>query len=387
MNLVDPRTLILMASLLGALMALVLELLRRSIPEPVPGLREWAQGTWLAFGAAILFGLRGRVPDLLSVTLANATLSTAFLLHLAGTRRFFGAPMPWRAWLAALAAAMAAVAWFTHVEPSFRHRLVVVVALFATIVLHHAQFLWRHLRGAARRRSVGQSFTLVALALLGLVFVGRGLHAVAVPAPEADHLLATHWVQTAYTASYTVGILMIALGFALWASDSVRERFEHQAMHDPLTHARNRRALQPLLDHELERSRRYGRAFSLLLMDLDHFKAVNDRHGHAAGDAVLRQFARRVQAMLRPSDAFARWGGEEFVALLPETSLDDGLVTARRVVAAAAGADDPGAPPVTVSVGVAAWQPDDRSIDDVLRRADQALYRAKRGGRARAEAA
>jgi len=166
---------------------------------------------------------------------------------------------------------------------------------------------------------------------------------------------------------------------------------ERLAVTDALTGVWNRRYLQETMGHELDRAGRYGRTVSLLLLDLDHFKEVNDRYGHVRGDLVLVELSRRIQDSIRANiDVLARYGGEEFVILLPETGLQGGLAAAEKVRAvvhdAPFGANGD-AIALTVSVGVATYPADGRDADDLLRAADRALYRAKRAGRDRVMAA
>ncbi len=134
----------------------------------------------------------------------------------------------------------------------------------------------------------------------------------------------------------------------------------------------------------IERARRYGRPLAVLMMDLDHFKAVNDTHGHEAGDATLRVFADRCHEVLREADTMARFGGEEFVVLLPETNLAGAAVLAERLRAAVAAEPvryEKVDVPITVSVGATAVATEAERLDDAVARADRALMRAKRAGR------
>jgi diguanylate cyclase len=149
---------------------------------------------------------------------------------------------------------------------------------------------------------------------------------------------------------------------------------------DALTGLANRRQAEEQLSRELRRAERYGRAFSVLMIDLDHFKDLNDRFGHLAGDDVLIDLARRLERMVRASDTVARWGGEEFLLLAPETSGEDARRLAemiRQHVDANALADRYR---ITLSLGVASYRPGD-TVQSVVARADAALYLAKRGGR------
>lgn len=161
-------------------------------------------------------------------------------------------------------------------------------------------------------------------------------------------------------------------------------KYARLASTDPLTDLPNRRFFEDNARIELERLRRFGGAMSLLMIDLDKFKLINDRYGHAAGDAVLKKFASRCKSVLRESDLFARIGGEEFVALLVGTDAAGAMLLAERVRANVADLrirTAAGTIRVTSSIGVASVRAGDRSIAHALHRADDALYAAKRSGR------
>lgn len=155
---------------------------------------------------------------------------------------------------------------------------------------------------------------------------------------------------------------------------------------DGLTGVYNRRFLESRLDEEFERHRRYGREFSIVLFDIDHFKSVNDGHGHQCGDLVLKNVAATVAAMIRKTDFIARYGGEEFCCLLPETGLDAAELLAERfrtAVAAAVHNWQTRELSVTISLGVAMSGAACPCRDSLVQRADEALYAAKRAGRNR----
>lgn len=151
---------------------------------------------------------------------------------------------------------------------------------------------------------------------------------------------------------------------------------------DPLTGIHNRRYFLAQLDHELERCARTQRPLSLIMLDLDHFKRINDSFGHDAGDRVLEELCRRIAGRLRRIDSFCRLGGEEFVVICPETDSGQALQLAETLRRLVEGAPFSGAGPVTISLGVSSARPGD-SRESLLRRADQALYAAKGGGRNR----
>jgi diguanylate cyclase (GGDEF)-like protein len=166
-------------------------------------------------------------------------------------------------------------------------------------------------------------------------------------------------------------------------------RLESLASADPTTGLPNRRALVALLDKELERSERFGRPCTLLFIDLDHFKLLNDSFGHPAGDAALREFNSVVRTRLRGIDTLGRWGGEEFVAVLPETDTEAATMVAERIRAGIAlhPFRTIGGARITCSVGVATFPGDGRTRDEVIELADRAMYTAKRLGRNQVRAA
>ncbi len=163
----------------------------------------------------------------------------------------------------------------------------------------------------------------------------------------------------------------------------IRVQLEAMATTDLLTGLANRRSILLDLDLELERHQRGSIPFSCAIMDVDHFKRINDAHGHAAGDEVLRQMADRLRATLRAYDRLGRYGGEEFLILLPGADLDVALGAAERLrEAMVAGVTSRGGQPVSASFGVAQWQPGETATQ-LLARADQAMYQAKTEGRNR----
>jgi len=156
------------------------------------------------------------------------------------------------------------------------------------------------------------------------------------------------------------------------------------AIRDELTGSHNRRHLIRLIETEKERTARLGSLFCLCLLDIDHFKRINDTYGHVAGDAVLREFAATVERQIRESDSFGRYGGEEFLLMLPETSINEARTLAERVRANIASLRFPDLPQlaVTVSIGVAEFRIGE-TIAQTVARADEALYEAKSSGRNR----
>lgn len=377
---IDLRTVILMATGLSGIMGVLLMLLDRSAPHAVPGLATWAKATGLAFVSSVLFGLRGWLPPFMTMALANGVLLLALLVYLQGTHQYLQRPMHWRGWAVLAVVSMAGFVWYTEVNSSFRGRMIWVLGTMGLVMAAHARLLLQS--GGA---TLGCRFTAFTVALLAVAFLARWVHALAFDQGD-DQLFSPGGVQSAYIASYTVSLMMASVGFALLATERVREAFEHQATHDSLTNVLNRRALLERLGQELARSQRHGIACSVLMLDLDHFKRINDRHGHQVGDEVLKAFVRRVGQALRPNDLFGRMGGEEFLIVLPHTDGEAATSTAQRILQAAGKAD--GSVPVcTVSIGLTPCRVPGDTVQSIMARADQAMYAAKAGGRNRVHVA
>lgn len=190
--------------------------------------------------------------------------------------------------------------------------------------------------------------------------------------------------------AYLFGAAMFNFTFMGLTMLRLVTRLREQTRHDPLTGLCNRRALEQAVDEAWRRWKRGAGCFAVLALDLDHFKRINDTHGHAAGDRVLQQVADRLQAAVRNVDTVARTGGEEFIVLVPQVERDGAQAAAERLRSAirAQPFGGPGGPlGITVSVGVALAHETDAEPRELLQRADQVLYRAKEAGRDRVELA
>ena len=178
---------------------------------------------------------------------------------------------------------------------------------------------------------------------------------------------------------------LLVVGVAIAGLSQLRHthaQLEQLATQDPLTNVLNARAFSHELAQELSRNRRYGRPLALIYLDLDDFKSVNDAHGHATGDAVLRLVADAMRSAVRQADVVGRLGGDEFAVLMPETDGEVAHAAANRLVTGIRTVFR-GTPSVTASIGVVAVSGTEAGTDELLRKADQAMYAAKRAGKDR----
>ncbi|HEX7127267.1 MAG TPA: GGDEF domain-containing protein [Thermodesulfobacteriota bacterium] len=197
---------------------------------------------------------------------------------------------------------------------------------------------------------------------------------------QVSPLPAGHPAVAVWNAALHFGVFVVA-GTSLAALRRATDNEHRLARTDPLTGLANARAFAEAAERELARARRYGGVFTVASLDIDDFKAVNDRLGHAAGDVVLRTVADAVRANLRAVDTVARMGGDEFALLLPETGRDPAGIVLRKVVGALAAVTAKNGWPVTVSVGAVSCSSPTSSVEEILKVADDHLYAVKRSGK------
>jgi diguanylate cyclase (GGDEF)-like protein len=352
-------------------------------------------GYWVAWQICsltgfVVFANRGPEPGPYSILLTNLFLLTAPALLCHGFIRFHdlrsGRLLILTNYLP-VALALAAQFHFTFVVPDQQSRIVVFSLARMAVLIRCCVELLR-----SREMRTSPSFFLFAAILL--VLIANDLFQIWriwQPAAEIDS-----WGGANIKFALLVGIagdILGAYGLLLLIRerlerelDAARHNIEALARTDALTGIWNRRHLDEIVGLEVERARRYRQPVSLILLDVDHFKSINDRYGHAAGDDVLRQIAALGRHSIRSTDTIGRWGGEEFLILAPGTPLANAGHMAdklRRAIADHAFAA-PGR--VTASIGVAEWGIGD-DIDSWMRRADAALYLAKQSGRNRVETA
>lgn len=375
----DVPTMLLMTATASLTMAGSLAAVRTPRRE---GMGLWALGLVLHAATYLLYGLRGQVSDWFSIVLANTLLASTFALVLAAVHEFQQRALPWlRMVLPVLAMALL----FALFMDDYRARIM-VVGVLAPLQLSMALWsLWRphppaQLRGAALF-TAGLALEVLLLGLRGVLVATRDI--------PANGLMYGDAMQSAtFMAAFAV-VLMISLGFILMAKDRADAENSYHARHDPLTGLLNRRALVQSAHRDLAHAVRMHEPYAVMMLDLDHFKAVNDHHGHQAGDCVLRHMAELLSARLRRQDMAGRYGGEEFLVLLPGTALHDAVVLAETLRASLEQSPcrHEGRPiAVTVSIGVSGGRP--QQVEDwdlLIRRADQALYAAKAAGRNRVE--
>jgi diguanylate cyclase (GGDEF)-like protein len=353
----------------------------RSYPK-LEAARFWTGSAFAAAGGAALAMLRFAVDSLLPLLAGGTVMIFAACLGAMGIKRFYDQPISWRATALITGLSFAGLTFFIVTHDSTSMRILVYSMGQALPFVLTLKLLLARQDG---RTNAGARLAGIVAVLITAIYVIRGVGGLLhIGDFSVIHSNTAHW-----------GLVLVLIflsmawnfGFLLMAIDRLRNEVADLALLDDLTGVGNRRQLLQRLTEECARSERSGQPFALLVIDLDAFKAINDTHGHAAGDACLQHFTLMAQTRLRTGDMLARTGGDEFCVVLPASTLREGTMIARRVLEvcrgdaeACVGADVP----ISVSIGVAQWTREIGAFPDrLMAAADHALYAAKNDGRNR----
>ena len=347
-------------------------------------MRDWAIGFWLGSVACVLFGARGLIGmqgiagDMVSMTAAGTLFICVYVFTYIGLCRQFGIESWRRAWLAPILTC-ALYSYFIAVDYEPSAWPVITGCMRFAVCAMLSALLLRH-RGR---------ISIYAMLLLQTSLVVMGLFMLA--AGFMNSWLTTHGLiatSNLPAINYIVAAVctfMMMMGLLSLHTDRLLAKLEDAANTDVLTGLRNRRFFNEIGRAEMDRSIRDGLTLWVLMIDIDHFKDINDTLGHAEGDRVLNQVSQVFRASLRSYDLVARYGGEEFCALLPNTDDLAARAVAERLLHLVGelriGPQQNHT--VTVSIGAAQRGDGDRLLEDILKRADHALYEAKAAGRNR----
>jgi diguanylate cyclase (GGDEF)-like protein len=374
----DTSTLYLVATMLAAMLGAMLLLFGKQ--ENIPALKWWGSAYLLGAASVAVWTLAaGAFGEMLSLPL-NAVGFAACGMVWNGARVFHGRKPNWPGLV------LGAIAWIAAVMTLAPEASALRMTIGAGIVAAYAALTAREL-WSDRRRALHKRWPAIVVpvlhgfALMLPILLGDLLHA------HDAAFTGSIWVKV-----FAIELVLYAVGtvFVIFMLVSDRAVTVHKtaASMDPLTGMFNRRGFAEACSRVIDREANAGRPVTVMIFDIDHFKSINDRFGHPAGDEILKLFAAVVVNGLRITDLSGRIGGEEFAALLP-CALEEGVVVAERVREAFESSgivDETGPVDTTVSIGVAGG-PAGTELDVLLAAADTALYQAKRGGRNRVEAA
>lgn len=377
----DIRTALFLGAFLTLLIGLLLLAVRRHFGSALQAsLNWWIAATLLHPIGFLLIGLRDLISPWWSSVLANTLVGASFAAFAIALRVFNGSPQRRERLYALVAATTGLATYYSYVDDNLPLRI-------GTISIVYALLLGSSARAVYRR---GQPLNAITHVTGGLFVVG----ALVMSYRGATYLFLSWTIPTTVFVVSPLQILSYALGgllpvvstvgFLLMCTEFSQQELAKAARLDYLTGICNRRAIEDLAGRSIAAARRHGIPLAMMIIDVDHFKRINDEFGHEGGDAALIETVRRLRESLRTEDLVGRLGGEEFVAVMPNTDGAAALAAAERMRSSFA--DEPmhiggGDITITVSVGVAVLDARDQQYSHLLRRADRAMYAAKTAGR------
>jgi diguanylate cyclase (GGDEF)-like protein len=380
----DIRTAILLGASLTLLIGAMLQTVSQGQPPEYRGMLRWWVGGAMAYALGYaLTGFRGWIWNGWSVVLASTLITLGLGCFAVALRQFSGCPER-RARLALLVAANLLISLaFALVWPDERLRHGLTHLVLILVCLACVRAIYRPGHAASPSEHVAGFYLLVALLLL----CARMVSVLAFDAPVRDIFVVTPLSVLVYVFA---GLLPVVgtIAFLLMCTERSQRDLQRSARLDYLTGIYNRGAIEDLASAMISSAQRHGIPLSLMVVDIDHFKRINDDLGHAAGDKALAETVQMIRGLLRSEDLIGRLGGEEFVVMMPDTDAVQGRNAAERLRGAVEttqlsiyGIERP----LTVSIGVAEYRVEDAGFANLLLRADRALYAAKHAGRNRVQ--
>ena len=377
----DARTLLVEATLLMLLNGGVLGLMHRGLSADVQSsARDWRIGTLILASGSILLALQDQLPGSFLVTVGNGCLMLGLALYWRSVRRFEG--LPDSAWIfTPVVLGVIGIFWFAAIMPSFAVRVLVATLAWIVPLIGAA---WLLIKRRAEQRFVSRS---VLAAIMGLVIVTmllRALYFLTYPYRTASILDSSDLVSGITPFLLCLLPVIGTTCFLMMCSERVQRLWQSAAATDFLTGLPNRRTISATAEARINAARRLGIGLAIAIIDIDHFKSINDRFGHEAGDRALKHVANVLASNSRSANMVGRIGGEEFVVLIEVSSKNEALVAAQRLRAALELAPvviNDQALTLTVSIGLSELLSSDLDFSTILGRADSAMYQAKQNGR------
>lgn len=374
----DIRSALLVGAALTLMIGLVLLVVGRALsPAYRPSIRWWVGATLLQPAGFVLLSQRDTLSPFLSILVANALVSLGFAAYVVALRRFFGLPSGRGPLLGLVALAVAVSFYWGLLEPDLTRRLIALSLVLAVVLGASATIIYRHGHGVVRHVA-GLAFSGAAA-----IMAYRAVVLVFDPSQVSSVFQLTHVQLLTYAVGSVLPVIG-TIGFLLLCTERSQQELERAARVDYLTGGYNRRAIEELATQNIASARRHGLPLSVLVIDIDHFKHINDELGHAIGDLALVESVARMRTLLRTEDVLGRLGGEEFIVLMPNADGASAVQAGERIRLSFSAQPlrmDGHQRTVTLSVGVATLAPMDREFSQLLQRGDRAMYAAKNAGR------
>ncbi|MBI3160113.1 MAG: GGDEF domain-containing protein [Chloroflexi bacterium] len=377
----DIRTIVYSIGLISLLNGIILLMLARSTGNALKGIRSWAAGNILLAVGFVIGSLRDIIPDIISIMVPYLMGILGISLYYEAVCQLLDQPARRRPlWSANLLAGFGLV-FFTVLAPDFGARTLLLSGWLGILSVLTGLMLSR---GGPHRHDFVRFLTGVGFFCLGALLFSRTVYYFTPAGTSQRDFFATGFYQDAALSGVLVVTTLLTFSYALMHVERLTSTLGWQARVDALTQIPNRRSILERLELEMIKCQAEGSPLCILIIDGDHFKRINDTFGHLAGDRTLFTLAACMRQYLRGSGTLGRYGGEEFLAILPGVTLAAALQVAERLRAGLPGCMQALLEPqliVTVSIGAAQHQSGEADPQHLIGRADEQLYAAKQAGR------
>ncbi len=376
----DVKTIIFLSSIAAIVMGIIILVTAQTYPH-IKGVTNWAWGCGAQSVAWLLIFLGGTIPQFFS-TVAYSLLLLSMVLFYQALSYFKEKTFSKKLFYSLIGVVFVLFNVFTYIYPSSLIRTVIIAVIGSILA-----FLCSHLLIVNSEDVPKNSERIMAI---GFFVIGLSpiitLFSITLNLFQVIDILPQTIIQNLTFAFIFVALLILTSSFMLMINDKFMSEILRLATMDSLTEVYNRAAMEKIIVKEIDRSKRYELPMSLLLLDLDLFKVVNDTYGHQVGDFALQKLVQTITKVLRDPDSLGRFGGEEFLILLPETDLVKASVVAERVREIVEKSPiETGTKTfnITISIGIATLNQESDDFQELFRRADLGLYKAKQTGRNR----
>lgn len=356
--------------------AAIFFMIEKNAANSLRGGKSWGIGNLSLFVGFILIGLRGVIPDFFSIVFADTMLVNAAVFYYISISDVAGRTYNLKLLLAALSFAFLIGIYFTYIQPDYSARMLALLALSFFII----SLTIRQLLTIKEPELAGPvNITTVIMGGLNLLFLWRGFFEIINYSPD-NSFLSSKMALGVIVSSAFVGATLLTISFVLLSNASNYLSVQRMAYEDSLTKIFSRRAIMDRLNSQLSLTNRTGIPFTIVLIDFDNLKLINDRFGHLAGDEALKKIASTIKASLRVHDSVGRMGGDEFAIVLSNTNLKGAEFVVQRLLKEIRELKYSFNEQVFVSMGGAQYDMDDGKLDDLIGKADKNLYQAKDEG-------
>lgn len=373
----DLRTITYLISFSSVVVSIGLFLTARRYPPSVRGINTYVLSNVFQFFGFLLLGMRGIIPDFFSVVVGNLFVFLTTLYQFIALKQFFSRPYSRWPLILSSTGIFFSFNYFLYIQPDINIRVALISFPMSAFMFINVVTIWRNRRVTP---GIAPVFLIVSFLIPGIILGLRSFSTFG-PAYSIESVFAENLLQNLSFMSVFFNILLSTFGFLLLLNERLTAELSYRATHDSLTGVLGHAAILDEINSHYQKHANGNPPLSILMIDIDNFKQVNDQYGHLVGDKTLQEIARYLERSFEGIGKLGRYGGDEFIAVLPGYTEEDSKQKADEICEEFESAADQ--LPVEdglihISIGIAQLAPEDASAEAFIQRADQAMYAEKR---------